>query len=138
MKGSPMEQSDMVMRARPLAPEEIENLSKEQILEVISRSDGDTFIIHCGEIILVHSDLAEMLAVRDRELFFWEKIDPAVERAAQAAWSKAEEAWRVENERLQAESERIAALIEANNERQRQAHEASQKPYREAGLLGTA
>lgn len=79
-----------------------------------------------------------MLAVRDRKLFDWEKIDPAVKRAAEAAWSKAEEAWRVENERLQAESERIAALIEANNERQRQALEAIQKPYREAGLGGAA
>jgi hypothetical protein len=133
-----MKQSDTVMRARPLAPGEIEKLSKEQILEAISRSDGDTFIIHYGEICLVHSGLAEMLAVRDRKLLDWEKIDPAVVRAAEAASSKAEEAWRVENERLQAESERIAALIEANNERQRQALEAIQKPYREAGLGGAA
>jgi hypothetical protein len=41
---------------------------------------------------LFHSDLAEMLAVRDRKLFDWEKIDPAVKRAAEAAWSMSDDA----------------------------------------------
>jgi len=72
------------MRARPLAPEEIENLSKEQILGAISRSDGDTFVTHCGEVFLIDHRLAERRTDTDRDLLPWERVSPASEREARA------------------------------------------------------
>lgn len=93
------------MRARPLAPEEIENLSKEQILGAISRSDGDTFVTHCGEVFLIDHRLAERRTDTDRDL------SPASEREARATLAMAEKVWQAENDHPQAENERLQALI---------------------------
>jgi hypothetical protein len=122
------------MRARPLTPEEIEALTREQILEAVSFLEDNAFIMHCGEVMLIDYLGVDELADPDRELHAWERVDPVISRAAKVAWYEATQAWRIENKRLQAESkriaalqaesERIAALIKANDERRHQAYDA--------------
>ena len=124
------------MRARLLTPQEIENLTKEQILEAMSNDAGtrSVLVIHCGEICVLEDGFVRDIEDPNHELVAWEKVDPKEQRELNAACSAALRAWEIENERLHAMRDRLEAervnidvLLNANDTRRQEALAAVDK-----------